>query len=128
MTSANVSALRNAYSELARGNFSAMLPLLDPSVEWRWTPDQMGLAGDDIYRGIDDVSAAMAAWLRTWETFAVEAEEFAEDGDTVTVHARLRGRLRGSDAEVESRQLDVYSMRNGKIVRIENRAVEDQSS
>jgi ketosteroid isomerase-like protein len=36
----------------------------------------------------------------------------------VLVH--LRGRLRGSSAHVESRQADVYTFREGKIVRIEN--------
>ena len=125
MASANLSALRSAYEELARGNFRVLLPLLDPSVEWRWTPDQMGLTGDDVYCGIEDVSAAMAAWLRTWETFVVEAEEFAEDADEVSVRVRLRGRPRGSEAQLESRQFDVYSFRDGKIVRIENRPIQN---
>lgn len=125
MASGNLEALRNAYRELARGNFRAILPLLDPSVEWLWTPDQMGLMGDEIYRGVTDVSAAMGVWLRTWDTFAVEAEDFTEDGETITVRVRLRGRMRGSEAQLESRQLDVYSFRDGKIVRIVNRPLED---
>lgn len=120
MANFDAEALRAAYAELARGNFAPMLPLLDPDVEWRWTADQMGLTGDELYRGVDAVRRAMAGWLQTWDLFTVEAEEFIESDDRITVFVRLRGRLRGSSAEVESRQADIYTFRDGKIVRIEN--------
>jgi ketosteroid isomerase-like protein len=120
MSDSHAEALRAVYVELARGNFAAMLPLLDPDVEWRWTSDQMGLTGDELYRGVEDVTRAMASWLRTWDAFAVEAEEFIESGDRIIVLVHLRARLRGSSADVESRQADIYTFRDGKIVRIEN--------
>lgn len=125
MASADVEALRAVYAEHARGNFAAMLPLLDPSVEWRWTTDQMGLTGDELYRGVAEVSAAMTSWLRTWDAFAVEAEDFLDFDDQIVVLVRLRGRHAGSSAEIESRQADVYTFRAGKIIRIENKPREE---
>jgi ketosteroid isomerase-like protein len=113
-------ALRAVYVDFARGNFAAILPLLDPEVEWRWTSDQMGLTGDLVYRGVEDVSRAMASWLGTWDSFAVEAEEFIESEDRVIVLTRLRARAKGSSADIESLQADIYTFRHGKIVRIEN--------
>jgi ketosteroid isomerase-like protein len=120
VANADAEALRGAYVELARGDFAAMLPLLDPDVEWRWTSDQMGLTGDELYRGVEDVTRAMTGWLRTWDLFTVAAEEFIESDDHIIVLVHLRGRLRGSSAHVESRQADIYTFREGKIVRIEN--------
>jgi ketosteroid isomerase-like protein len=74
VANADAEALRGTYVELARGDFAAMLPLFDPDVEWRWTSDQMGLTGDELYRGVEDVTRAMRGWLRTWDLFTVEAE------------------------------------------------------
>jgi ketosteroid isomerase-like protein len=62
----------------------------------------------------------MASWLRTWDSFAVDAEEFIESDDRIIVLVHLRARPRGGSAEVESRQADIYTFRDGKIVRIEN--------
>jgi ketosteroid isomerase-like protein len=125
MSDSQVEALRAVYVELARGNFAAMLPLLDPDVEWLWTSDQMGLTGDELYRGVEDVSRAMARWLRTWDSFAVDAEEFIESDDRIVVLVHMRARPRGSSADVESRQADIYTFRDGKIVRIENKPREE---
>jgi ketosteroid isomerase-like protein len=80
----------------------------------------MGLTGDEVYRGVEDVSRAMASWLGTWESFVVEAEEFIESDDCVIVLTRLRARAKGSSADIESLQADSYTFRDGKIVRIEN--------
>jgi ketosteroid isomerase-like protein len=120
VSNSDVEALRAVYTEIARGNFAAMLPLLDPDVEWRWTSDQMGLTGDERYRGVEEVSRAMVGWLRTWQSFAVEAEEFIESDDRIIVLTRLRARARGSSADIESRQADIYTFRDGRIIRIEN--------
>jgi ketosteroid isomerase-like protein len=62
----------------------------------------------------------MTSWLQTWDVFTVETEEFIESDQRIIVFVRLRGRPRGSSADVEGRQADVYTFRDGKIVRIEN--------
>jgi ketosteroid isomerase-like protein len=62
----------------------------------------------------------MAEWLATWDSFRSEAEEFIDAGDRVVVYVHLRGVLKGSPFEVESKQADVYTFLDGKIIRIEN--------
>ena len=46
-------------------------------------------------------------------------EEFVDAGDRVVVALHLRGRGRGSGVEIDARFFDVYTIRDGKIVRMD---------
>ena len=46
-------------------------------------------------------------------------EEVIGAGDRVFVMARFRGRGRASGAEVEGRHFEVYTLRNGKVLRVD---------
>ena len=46
-------------------------------------------------------------------------EEFADTGDQVVVTVRFRARGRGSGIEVDARLYDVFTLRDGKIVRMD---------
>ena len=46
-------------------------------------------------------------------------EEFVDRGDRVVVTVRLQGRGRGSGVEVDARFYDVYTLRDGLIVRMD---------
>jgi ketosteroid isomerase-like protein len=46
-------------------------------------------------------------------------EEFVDLGDSVVVTVRLRGRGRGSGVEIDALFYDVYTLRDGKIVRMD---------
>lgn len=122
MSDAGVEALRAVYAEFRRGNFGAVLPLLDAGIEWRWTDDQIGLTGGAPLCGLTAVADGMAEWLSTWDWFWNEAEAFIDAGDRVVVFVRIHGRPKGSSAAVNSEQADVYSFSGEKIVRIENYA------
>jgi ketosteroid isomerase-like protein len=71
-------------------------------------------------RGIEGLFAAWRDWLRPWETYWNEVEDFLDAGeDRVVVLTRDHGRLRGSDSEVEAVGASVWAFREGKIARIE---------
>jgi hypothetical protein len=70
--------------------------------------------------GLDGLLAAWRDWLRPWETYWTQVEEFADaGGDRVLVLVRDHGRLRGSDSEVENIAASIWTLREGKIARIE---------
>ena len=46
-------------------------------------------------------------------------EEFIDAGDRVLVTAHHRGRGRGSGIEVDTRLYSVYTLRDGKVVRVD---------
>ncbi len=46
-------------------------------------------------------------------------EEFIDAGNRVVVRAYFRGRGRGSGLEVDTRFYELYTLRGGKIVRVD---------
>jgi ketosteroid isomerase-like protein len=79
-------------------------------------------------RGIDGLLAAWRDWLRPWATYWTEVEDFVDvGGDLVLVLIRDHGCLRGSDSEVENVSASVWTLREGKIARIEFHADREQA-
>ena len=61
----------------------------------------------------------MYEWLSGWEDWRCEAEDYVVHGDHVVALCRYRGRGRGSGAAVETKGAHVWTMRDGKCVRLE---------
>ena len=71
-------------------------------------------------RGFDGLLQTWRDWLEPWDEYATTVEQFVDvDDTTVLVLVRDRGRPRGSDAELELMAGSVWTLRNGKIARIE---------
>jgi ketosteroid isomerase-like protein len=70
-------------------------------------------------QGHDEVRASLARWKGEWDDYQLSAEEFVDRGDRVVVTVRLGGRGRGSGVEIGARFYDVYTLRDGKIVRMD---------
>ena len=70
-------------------------------------------------QGHDAVRASLARWKGEWDDYRLMPEEFVERGDRVVVTVRLGGRGRGSGVEIDARFYDVYTLRDGKIVRMD---------
>jgi ketosteroid isomerase-like protein len=58
------------------------------------------------------------AWLSPWEDWRCEAEDFLLHGDQVVVLARYRGRGKGSGVDVNTEGAHVWTMRDGKVIRL----------
>ena len=56
---------------------------------------------------------------RVWEEFWPEPIESTEAGDYVVVDVRWHGRGRASSIEVDRRTIQVWTFRNGRVVRSE---------
>jgi hypothetical protein len=70
--------------------------------------------------GFAGLLAAWREWLRPWETYWTEVDDFIDAGaDRVVVLVRDHGRLLGSDLEVENLGASVWTLREGKIARVE---------
>jgi uncharacterized protein len=70
-------------------------------------------------QGHGGVRASLARWKAEWDDYEVLPEEFVDGGDRVVATVRLRGRGRGSGVEIDARFYDVYTLRAGKIVRMD---------
>jgi ketosteroid isomerase-like protein len=88
------------------------LTFADPGIVWN--PIE-----ESPTQGHDAVRASLARWKGEWDDYKLLPEEFVDRGDRVVVTVRLRGRGRGSGVEIAARFYDVYTLRDGKIVRMD---------
>jgi ketosteroid isomerase-like protein len=88
------------------------LTYADPDIVWN--PIE-----ESPTQGHDAVRASLARWKGEWDDYRLMPEEFVERGDRVVVTVRLGGRGRGSGVEIDARFYDVYTLRDGKIVRMD---------
>jgi ketosteroid isomerase-like protein len=71
-------------------------------------------------RGLPELIDAWRGWLEAFDVFWTEVEEFVDAGDDqVLVILRDHGRPVGSDAEVENLGASLWTLRDGKIARID---------
>ena len=59
----------------------------------------------------------MTAWVESFDDLTIEVTELIDAGDNVFSAVVQRGRIRGSDTEVENHSWMVDSFRDGVVVR-----------
>jgi uncharacterized protein len=116
MSEENVEALRPVYEEWARGNFRPSSDVYGPDLEWGWSEEFPDIHG--VFRDPEPRTRSLE-WLRQWEDWLVEAEEYISGGEFVVVLCRYRGRGKQSGAAVDTTGAHVWTMREGKAVRLE---------
>jgi ketosteroid isomerase-like protein len=110
----NVDLVREAYEHFARtGEPHTAAYALD--VEWHSAADD---PGSEVFRGVQGVKDLVKEVQEQLEDFRTEPFEFLDAGDRVVAGLVHRGRGRGSSAEVEMREWNVFLIRDGKIASV----------
>lgn len=117
MSEENVEIIRRMLSEVQERP-EAMYELLDEDVQWE-TAD-LGPLLPASGRGPDTVRAFFRTWIGAFKDWGFEAEELIDSGDSVVVHVHQWGRGKSSGVEVDNRFWQVWTMRDGKVVRATN--------
>ncbi len=120
MSEENVAAMRRVYEAMARGDFWAAREVFDPEIAWEWSSNLSGLTGVRTYQGFEGVEAATRDFLKAWDWFWQEAEEYIDAGDAVVVLTRTHGKPKGSEREIEGNGADVWTFRDGKAIRFKS--------
>ena len=116
MSHQNVEAVRRTYERWARGDFAASLDLLDAQA--------VLVIGSDFpdagtYEGLEGIREYMRGFLEPWTRVTIAAEELTDAGDAVLAAVRQSGTGESSGVETELRYFQVWSFRDGKVVRLE---------
>ena len=115
MSRQNVEIVRECIESFQRGDYATALEALDPEIEYELTHFPDG----KIYHGHDGVREAFRIWIGTWEDYRQELDELIDAGDNeVIALVREFGRGIGSGIELERPTAGVWTLRNGKAVRI----------
>jgi ketosteroid isomerase-like protein len=113
MSSKNVEILRRTLERMG-SEPEAFWAILDPEVEWDQTQQ---LPDAEVVRGYDAVRDATHRWLGTFDDYSRDLEELIDAGDDVITVLRLRGKGKGGGAPIEGRVAQVWTFRDGKVVR-----------
>lgn len=116
MSQADMQTLRDAYAAVSRGDWDAAMRFADPDLELK-TADRVVNPG--IYRGPAEVRRFFEDLFEAFEEVIVEAEEFFERGDQIAVFLFTRMRPTGSSAMLENRIGHLWTMRDGRAIRLE---------
>ena len=110
-----VEIVQRMYAALSEGGIDAALEFIDPEFEAVIPPELS--PEPDVYRGHEGVRR----WFAGFEgmDLRLEPEGFIEDGERVLVTGALRVRGAGSGIEVEQHAVPAWTLRDGKVVRVE---------
>jgi ketosteroid isomerase-like protein len=124
MSEKNVETVRRVY-EGVNARLEAPRELFDPDYEF----DNTELRPDVVeVLGFEAAQEAMREYWETFEAYHVEIEEviYADEGRVVDI-VRDGGQMRGTDAEVWNRFFHVWTLRDGRIVRLSIHTDRNQS-
>jgi ketosteroid isomerase-like protein len=114
MSQENVETIREMVAASQRGDWAAAIAPFDPDVEL----DQTRMPGGGIYHGVDGVWSFYRRWFGSWENIKVRPQRVLEvDADRVLSLLEVSGTGRESGAEVSMTTADLYTIREGRIVR-----------
>ena len=113
MSQENVDLVRSIVEAWNSGDYSMMLESVDPDIE---VEAALGGTFDGTYQGPAQARRALEDFWRNFEQSYADIEEYIAAGDSVVFAAHLRGRGKGSGAEVEMRNWQVCTVRGGKVV------------
>ena len=118
MSQENVEIFKRAFDAINRRDAEALLAELDPEVEWHGAI-LMAMGGNrTVYRGHQGIREWLRDLYETLSEFQAEYADIRDLGDRTVAIGHVRGRGRGSGAEIESPHGTVVEFKNGKGIRI----------
>ena len=112
MSQENEEIVREAFDAYCRGDYDRVAGFHDPHIV-------VVTVEDGAVYGNDDVLANYERWNEAWEGTETTIEEVIGHGDRVFLAVRFHARGRASGVEVDTRLYEVYTLRDGKVLRID---------
>jgi ketosteroid isomerase-like protein len=107
----NVEVVRDMLADYVRGDYEAALPAFARDVEV--------ITSLERFHGPQGVLEEARRWDEMWIDHRFEVEDLIDAGDKVVLLYHQVGRAKGSGAMVEEHAGWVYTLRKGKIARVE---------
>lgn len=119
MSQENVEIVRRVYAAAARRDGASVLALYDSEVEWDVSRSPMArLVGGTVYHGHEDLRRFFRDYHDAWESVEYDPAELIDAGDYVISVDVERARGRASGVATELTQYAVWTIKDGKIVRV----------
>jgi ketosteroid isomerase-like protein len=109
--------IRDIYEAISSGNFDTATSYFAEDVVLVVHGDVSTEAG--TFKGREEVGGWFGRWFGAWQGYQMKVEDLRELGDRVFVVQRHEGQGRTSGVPVAMRNASLFSLRGGKITRIE---------
>jgi ketosteroid isomerase-like protein len=120
MSQENVVVVRRIYDALARRDDVTPFELYSESIVWDLSKARRAaLYVKPVYHGHEGVRQSWREVLAAFGEFDVEVEELTDAGDQVLAVLREREIGRASGAPVETTHAAVWTLADGKVIRME---------
>jgi ketosteroid isomerase-like protein len=121
----DVELIRRLHEAWIAGDREAALALADPGIEWVEPPDSLA---PGTHRGAEGVEASMEDWTAPYEEYRLEVTELRDLGDGLVLACLHQyGRAHGSTVPVESKAFNLWTVRDGRAMRMEMYRTEAQA-
>jgi ketosteroid isomerase-like protein len=107
--------LREVYDALGRRDFEVLARLADPDFEMDLTDRVLNPA---TYRGAEGLARFIAEIDELWASMDLVIERVLERGDEVLALLQVTLRGRGSGVELRDRVAQLWTLRDGKLLRM----------
>jgi len=120
MSQENVEIVRRAYEAAARHDTTNVLAFYDPEIAWdiSHAPARDVMGEPHVFNGHEGLRTFFRQWYEAWKHVEPEVEELIDGGDQIVSVETTRGRGRTSGVVVELPHAAVWTIREGKIVRV----------
>jgi ketosteroid isomerase-like protein len=125
MSREDVDNVRRGFEALGRDGVEALLDFIDPEFETTTSPELS--VEPSTYRGHEGLRRYFDSFYEVMEEIRFEPEEFIDAGERVVVPMRLVARGRGTGIEAEQRLAMVWTLREGKAVRLDTYATKAEA-
>jgi ketosteroid isomerase-like protein len=115
MSQENLEVARRCLELFGRGEMEALLRYVDPAIE---TNEGAELPGAASYFGHAGLAMAYDHWASQWDDLRIELEELIDAGRDVIAVTRHHGTGRASGAAVQAVVAYVFTVEDGKFVRM----------
>lgn len=115
MSAGNRERLEGILEQLFAGR-SLDRDVLADDAEWVNPPDAVE---GGTRRGFDAFNDAIANVFAAWDDVHFDTERVIEDGDTIVALGALRGHIRGPGMAVEAPHGQIWTFRNGRVIRMQ---------
>lgn len=117
MSQENVDIVRRLNDVYNRRTFAENPDLIDPDIVWDMS--RMEVPDSAAYTGPLGLREFVDRWTESFASEHIEAEEIVDRGDQVLVMVHHSGRGKTSAIEVDQRFAMVWTLRDGRAVRME---------
>ncbi len=115
MSRENVEVVRASFEAFRAGDYDRALEPFDAKVEYDLTHFPEGR----VYQGREGVVEAFRTWMGAFEDYRQELDELIDaGGDHVIAVVREFGRGKGSGVETERSTAGLWTLRDGRAIRI----------